>query len=251
MNKTILIIRKADEFSKILAANCFEIINLPLIETKPLANLSDFEAKLENLNKYHGIFLTSRNAARIFVEKLSEKRKIFYGKVYVLGKKSFEILKSSHLNLHYDKQANTAREMLESIASEDLKDRKFLFIRGDKSLRVLPDFLRHQAVADETIVYETHEIQIEISKRQLIAAKFGSGEIAATVLFSPSAAQSFLAQFGTEILHQTVIAAIGKTTADFFERQNLRVGFVSSKSNSEVFAGELTEYVKNRTMDNG
>lgn len=246
MSKTILVIRKPDEFSRILATSGFEIINLPLIETKPLADLSDFETKLENLNVYDGIFLTSQNAARIFDNKIREKHSNFNGKIYVLGEKSFKILRASKLDLVYEKSANTAREMLESIAPENLSDKRFLFIRGEKSLRVVPEFLANLSQVDEIIVYKTREIKVGIDKISILRERFEKGEIAAACFFGPSAAESFLAQFGADILHQIVIAAIGITTAEYFERQNLSVSFVSSKAAAEDFAVELIKFLQQK-----
>ncbi len=91
--KQVLVIRKHDEFSQILKGNNFEVVNLPLIETKEIEDLSDFEAQLEPSENYDGIFLTSEQAAQILVKKLLEKNTSFNGKVYVLGGRGFEILK--------------------------------------------------------------------------------------------------------------------------------------------------------------
>lgn len=242
--REILVIREFDAFSRILAEKGFEIINLPLIKTAPLKDLSDFEAKLENLKNYDGIFLTSRNAARIFAAKIREKKKNFGGKVYVLGKRSFDLLKTENLDLVFEKEANTAREFLEKIAPEFLKNRRFLFIRGEKSLRVVPEFLKiFNAEVDEAIVYETGKILVEADKVKSISEKIEKNEIAAACFFSPSAAESFLEQFGAEILHQTRIATIGKTTAEFLEKRNLKINFVSPKSSAEDFAAGLIEYL--------
>jgi uroporphyrinogen-III synthase len=233
----ILVIREFDNFSRTLAANGFEIINLPLIETRAIDDLSGFETQLESIENYDGVFLTSKQAAEIFRAKL----KTYYrGKVYVLGKRSYEMLKDANLNLHFDETANTAREVLENIALEELKDKNFLFIRGEKSLRIVPEFLSKTATVDEAVVYETRNITIEIDKinelREMI-------KLTAVCFFSPSAAISFIKQFGAEILHQTIITTIGKTTAEFFETRNLQVGFVSSKATAEDFAAELIEYL--------
>ena len=241
--RKILIIREFDNFSQILAANEFEIINLPLIETVAIDDLSG----LETIENYDGVFLTSKQAAEIFKEKVQTD---FCGKVYVLGKRSYEILKDGNLNLHFDETANTAREMIENIAPNELNGKRFLFIRGEKSLRIVPDFLSKIASVDEAIVYETRNIAVEIDKINELREKF---KFTAVCFFSPSAAQSFIEQFGAEILHQTVIAAIGKTTAEFFETRDLRVNFVSSKATAENFAVELIEYLINgkRKMENG
>jgi uroporphyrinogen-III synthase len=229
----ILVIREYDNFSRILAANNFEIINLLLIETVAIDNLSVFET-IEN---YDGVFLTSSKATEIFKANLEAD---YRGKVYVLGKRSYEILKGANLNLHYDESANTAREMLENIAPDELKNKHFLFIRGDKSLRIVPEFLAKTATVDEAIVYETRSIKVEIDKINELREK---NKFAAICFFSPSAAESFIEQFGAEILHQTVIATIGKTTAEFFETRNLQVNFVASKATAEDFATELIEYL--------
>jgi len=251
--KTILVIREYDYFSRILAESGFKIINLPLIETLPIKDLSDFEAKFEMFERYDGIFLTSAKAAEIFRAKLIEKKGNYCGKVYVLGRRSYEMLKGENLDLRFEESANTAREMLENIAPEDLKGKRFLFVRGEKSLRVVPDFLAQTATVDETIVYETREMAIEVGELKSLRENFEKGEIAAACFFSPSGAESFIKQFGAEITHQTIIAAIGKTTADYFERRNLSVGFISLKATAEDFAIELIDYLTNGKwkMENG
>lgn len=247
--KTILVIREYDDFSRILAADDYKIINLPLIETKAFDDLSDFDAKLAAIEEYDGIFTTSQNAARILAEKLREKNINFGGRVYVLGKRSYELLKTETLNLVYDETANTAREMLEKIAPEELKDKRFLFARGEKSLRVVPDFLSKIASVDEAIIYETRKIRIGIDQLKAIGEKIEAGEIFAACFFSLSAAESFIEQFAAKILHQTEIATIGTTTAEFFEKRNLRVGFISMKATAEDFAAELVEYLGRNIAD--
>ncbi len=134
--------------------------------------------------------------------------------------------------------------MLEKIAPEELKNKHFLFVRGEKSLRIVPEFLGELAKVDEAVVYTTRKINVEADKINEIREKIETGEIAAACFFSPSGAENFTEQFGKDILHQTIIATIGKTTADFFETRNLRVEYVSSKSNAEDFAVELVEYLR-------
>jgi uroporphyrinogen-III synthase len=242
--KKILVVREFDIFSRILAENNFETINLQLIETNISDDLRDFEAKIARIENYAGVFITSRHAARILSAKMREKDVRFSGKVYILGSRSFDILKTEKLNLIYDESANTAREMMENIAPGDLKGKRFLFVRGAKSLRVVPEFLAKFGEVDETIVYETHELSIGAEEFQSLRKRFEDEEVAAACFFSPSQVESFIKQFGAEILHQTCIATIGKTTAEYFERENLTVDFVSSKSTAEIFAVELIEYLR-------
>lgn len=243
--KTVLVAREHDNFSRILSESGLKIINLPLIETKSLDDLSDLEAKLARIEEFDGVFLTSAKAAEIFSAKSAEYCLKYGGKVYVLGSRSRKVLEAKNFDLIFDETANTAREMLENIAPEDLKKKRFLFVRGEKSLRVVPEFLGKFASVEEAVVYRTGEIAVEIAKKNELREKFESGEIAATCFFSPSQAEAFLEQFGAATAHQTIIAVIGKTTAEYFERRNLKADFVSSKATAPNFAVELIEYLTN------
>jgi len=247
--KTILVVREYDIFSRILAANDFEIINLPLIETKAINDLSEFETKLSAIENYDGVFLTSANAAEIFRTKLIARNINYRGKVYVLGKRSYAILNGANFDLHFDETANTAREMLEKITPEELKDKRFLFVCGDKSLRFVPEFLSKTAAVDEAVVYETRKIAVEIDKLKSLREEIEKGEIVCACFFSPSAAESFIEQFGAAFSHQTLIAAIGKTTAEVLEKRDLNVGFVSSTATAEDFAVELINFL-DRKVEN-
>lgn len=250
--KTVLVIRKTDEFSRILSEKGFETINLPLIETKPCGDLRGFQARLERAEMYDGIFLTSLPAAEVFAAQLREKNITFAGRVYVLGKRAFDALRAENLNLNFFPEANTAREMLEKIPPAELRDKRFLFIRGDRSLRAVPEFLENKSRVDEEIVYRTSEIEVGIAKIKTIREKFERREIAAACFFSPSAAESFWRQFGGEPLDQTCVATLGKTTAEFFAARNLKVEYVSPRASVKDFARGLSEYLTNgkRKMEN-
>jgi uroporphyrinogen-III synthase len=241
---SILVVREFDDFSRILAEAGFSVINCPTIVTVALENTSDFERRISALEIYDGIFLTSAKAAEIFRRKLRERKNRFGGKVYVLGRRGFDLLKDESLDLFFDETANTAREMLDKIAPEDIRHKRFLFARGEKSLRVVPDFLKTAATVDEAIVYKTEKVAVEVDKINKLGEKFGSGEIACACFFSPSAAQNFIEQFGAAFLHQTIIATIGKTTAEFIERHNLTVDFISTRATAENFAVELIDHLR-------
>ena len=140
--------------------------------------------------------------------------------------------------------ANTATEMLEKISADELKDKRFLFIRGEKSLETIPRYLNDLAVCDETIVYQNQPILLNPDSVSKISELFEKSEIAAICFFSPSGAEIFISNFGAKVLHQTKIATIGRTTAEFFERQNLRVDFISQKATAKDFAESLIEFLR-------
>ena len=242
--REILVVREFDNFSQFLLESGFKVINCPTIEVAPLEDLSEFEMKLDAIGNYDGVFLTSANATEIFRTKLNARNVDFHGKIYVLGKRSFDLLSGENLDLVFDKTANTAQEMLENIWLDELKNKRFLFVRGEKSLRVVPEFLEKIASVDEAIVYRSSGVTIADDKIKEIRAKSANGEIACACFFSPSAAESFLQQFGAEVLHQIKITVIGNTTAEFFERRDLTVDFVARRATAEDFAVELIEYLE-------
>ncbi len=250
---SVLVVREYDDFSRILTKAGFIVINRPTIEIFQFQNQANLARQLSDIESYDGVFLTSINAAQIFRETLRETAQTFSGKIYVLGNRTFQLLKNDTFDLVFDRTTNTAREMLEKIAPENLKDKRFLFVRGDKSLRVVPDFLSKIAAVEEVVVYGIKAAVISANEITAISEKIERAEIVCACFFSPSAAESFIDQFGTLILHQTIVTTIGKTTAEFFETRGLRVGFISSRATAEDFAIGLIEYLQNGKwkMENG
>jgi uroporphyrinogen-III synthase len=240
----ILVVRFSDNFSRILTRNGFSVVNSPTIETIECGNSHKLSGKISPLD-YDGIFLTSPRAAEIAWRELFSKKK-YRGKVYVLGQRSFEILKDKNLLLSFDETANTAREMLERIPTDELTGKRFLFIRGEKTVGTVSEYLKKIAALDEEIVYETRKSVVKKGLRNEIAAKLKNGQISAACFFSPSGAESFLEQFGPESLGKTKVAVIGKTTADFFAGRNLRIDFIATKATAEDFAVELIDFLKKR-----
>jgi uroporphyrinogen-III synthase len=239
-----LVAREFDEFSRILSERGFTVINCSTITTTLVEDLSDFEEKLHRLPRFDGLFLTSRKATEIFRKRLGESKSAFGGKVYVFGRRGFDLLKHEGLDLYFDDSAVTVQEMLEGIDPTDLKGKRFLIICGELSLSVVQDYLSRTSKVEKAIVYRTSAITVEPSKRAEIQIRAIRGEIGFMCFFSPSGANSFLKQFGTEVLKNTMIATIGKTTADYFAERNLKVDFISPKPTGGDFANGLIEYLK-------
>ena len=84
---TILVIRNDDEFGSRLVKAGFEIIHLPLVETRPVEDLDVLRSKLAVLSDYDGLFFTSPVAAEIFVRERN-RRNGFRGSVYALGRRA-------------------------------------------------------------------------------------------------------------------------------------------------------------------
>jgi uroporphyrinogen-III synthase len=236
----ILVIRRADRFSAILQESGFDTINLELVETHLLEDLSDLRSRLTSV-RYDGLFFTSPIAAEAFV-KIKAELNGLRSKAYVLGKRSREVLRDSPLELCYVDEANTADEMIDGFDAGEFTGKRFLFVRGDRSLRTIPEKLKDIAGVDEVVVYLTRPRAIAESLKNTIEARLSRGEIGWTCFFSPSGVDEYLRRFG-ETARNTAAAVIGSTTAEAARRADLTVKFVSPVAEAEGFARSLIEHI--------
>lgn len=243
MRTEILVIREKDRFSEILIEKNFSVTNFPLIKTEALADLSDLESCLAEIENFDGVFVTSVKATEIVSAKLNQTRKNFRGKFFVLGKRSNDLLIKSGCETFFIEQAATAEEFLSLIPNEELKNKRFLFPRGNRSLRFVPEKLAKIADVRETVVYETIDIDYDETKTGVIRKKLTTGKFAAVCFFSPSGVEKFLRTFKDFAQNELKIALIGKTTSRCAEDNNLRVDFVSTKPAAADFALETADFL--------
>ena len=245
--REILVIREKDRFSQILSERGFKVTNFPTVETEPLEDLSELDGLFSEIDAYDGIFLTSAKAAEIILAKFSERREKFHGKFYVLGKRSFELLVGAKYSPFFIEQAKTAEEMLALIPETELKGKRFLFPRGNLSLRVIPERLKGIAELREVMVYKTSATKTDPAQSDKILEKLKTGVYAAVCFFSPSGVESFLEKSGGGFEPGgTKIAVIGKTTAGAAATRDLPVDFVSATPSAEDFAAGLIDYLKTK-----
>ncbi|HEX8249350.1 MAG TPA: uroporphyrinogen-III synthase [Pyrinomonadaceae bacterium] len=238
----ILIAREFDKFSLRLKENGFEIINFPSIQTLPLEDLSKLDEKLEMLEKYDGLFFTSPKAAEVFLQR--NRKSGFRGKVYVLGNRTKSLFENTGFETVFGEKANTAEEFINSFERSEFAGKNLLFVRGDKSLRMIPELLKTVAEIDEIVVYRTIENSVDETLITEIREKLRRGAIDWICFFSPSGIESFVKTFGDFSPNEIKIAAIGATTAKKAAAKNLKVDFISPKASAEDFALGLIEYLR-------
>jgi uroporphyrinogen-III synthase len=240
----ILVIREPDLFSSILIEQGSTVINFPTIKIETLDDFIELDKVLTELETFDGVFITSPNAAQPFLERLKQKQVQFGGKFYILGNRTDELLTSFDCQRFFSDEIKTASELLNAIPESELKGKKFLILRGNRSLRVIPEKLKNIAEVREVVVYKTLappdvEKQADEIKRKLRVRK-----IVAVCFFSPSGVDGFLEIFTDFSQNDTKVAVIGQTTARYAEEKQLRVDFVSSKPTAETYALELTSYLR-------
>jgi uroporphyrinogen-III synthase len=222
----VIVARADDSFSQALRDAGIEVTNLELIRTEVLGDLSDLENYIERLDEYDGVFFSSPAAAKVFAEKAGPRLKPV---LYALGRRAATVLTDAGFTVRTIAEANTADEMLDGFGDEEFAGKKLLFVRGERSMRTIPDRLAAIARIDETQVYRTVETDVEtcdFDPRQDWIC-----------FFSPSAVEAFEKRFGA----QARVAAIGETTASHARELQFEIGLTASKATNEVFARELID----------
>lgn len=242
--REILVVRREDEFSRTLTANGYSVINCPVIRTARLDDLLELRKAVSLLDTFDGTFITSPTAADIFVGHASDQLATYHGRVFVLGRRSFDILDQTAANVFFDETANTAGEMLDAIGEEELRGKRFLIVRGNRSMRTVPEHLNGIADVEEVIVYRTVTVEVDNEQKREIREKADRGGIAVTCFFSPSGVESFVKQFGIDLLRHTVLAAIGETTGAALQTLGLKADVVASAADGEHFAADVLRYLK-------
>lgn len=245
----VLVIRHDDRFSSLLREAGFEVLNLELIKTEPIENLNRLDEGLGRIDEYDGLFFTSPNSAGIFVQRMNRSSRKFGGKIYVLGRRAKKILEQAGFDVAGSESANTASELLSFFDESEFAGKRFLFVRGEKSIRAIPELLGRVADVDEVAVYRTTEkspSQACVRKIRELLQRRGVDWIC---FFSPSGIERFVQLFSADVRDDLSVAAIGSTTAKKARETGMAVKFVSRKSNSEDFAWGLIKYLAARRAD--
>lgn len=237
----VLVIREFDEFSRILIDSGLKVINCPVIATVPVFDDPKMEEAFSTKADLDGVFITSPKAAEIFRSTLLACGRTFNRTVHVFGKRSFDLLKHCVPDIYFDESAATAKEMAQNIEQLHIKNKRFLFVCGDKALSDLPEFLGQNSSVERAIVYRTVQRTVDPSLRRTIESTANRREIAFVCFFSPSGVENFLAQFGSKVLECMRIAVLGKTTSSYLESRGFAVDVISVLPTAKAFADSLTK----------
>src|SRR3954451_5853951 len=183
-HSAVLVIRHIDNFSALLREAGFEVINLELITTQAIVDLTRLKENLSKLSEYDGLFFTSPVAAEIFVKERNGSNG-FHGDVYALGQRSRKVLEKAGLEVKNSDTVNTADEMLESFDTSEFAGKRFLFVCGEKSLRTIPEKLTGFATVDEIAVYSTIAAKVDGTFLKNLTGRISSAEIDRVCFFSP------------------------------------------------------------------
>src|SRR6187431_1432154 len=148
----VLVLRADDTFSSGLRQFGADVLNLALIDVQAVGDDTAITDAIGRLREYDGLFFTSSFAASIFLERLGSGRDILDTHIYVLGMRARRVFDRAGISVHYRGEANTAAEMIAAFGVDQFVGKKMMFVRGDRSMRSIPEILKDKAVIDELVV---------------------------------------------------------------------------------------------------
>jgi uroporphyrinogen-III synthase len=218
------------------------VVNVELVGSEVLNDLSGFENVIERLHDRDGVFFTSPVAAQVFVDHVKPALRPI---LYVLGRRASAVLIEAGFAVKTIPDANTAEEMLSAFGEDEFAGKKLLFVRGEQSMRTIPDTLAGKARMDEVAVYRTIDIEPSGTVASDIRHRLTSGELEWICLFSPSGVEDFEKRFGAVSVK---VGTIGETTAARARELGFKVEVVASRAANAVFAAELISKIKERQI---
>lgn len=221
-----------------------QVVCFPLIATVESDDLSELATAVRELASFDGVFITSRKAAEIFAREAANKIALERPKIFVLGERSFDILKTSGGDVWYHPEASTADEMLDRLGEMITPGGIYLFVRGERSLRTIPERIGPIAYVRECVVYRTTAAPGARDRVSGVLEILGDDERPIACFFSPSAVEEFSGLFGSDAFGRVRTAAIGKTTAEALRKHGSTPEIVSPSASAEALAAAVIELVK-------
>ena len=244
--RSVLVLRQQDDLSRILETREIPVINCPVIQTESVDDLTDLEKIIDGIDDFDAIFITSHSAAGVLVRYAEKIKAKFRGRLIILGRRSFDILKDTGLELRFDDRASSASELLDVLGIESFRGSRVLFIRGERSLRTIPERLSGIARVEEATGYRTIDFEVPGELKESILRDLDAEQIGMVCFFSPSGIESFDRQIGLDRLANVSIGSIGETTALALRERGVQVHLIASISEGSVFAAEVVEYLRKR-----
>jgi uroporphyrinogen-III synthase len=200
------------------------------IETKNIINKTTGNKILQLASKEIAVVFTSMNAAEAVIDCLKAINAEPEWTIYTLGGITNTILTNHFIESEVFSDATNATELAETIIENE--EEHVTFFCGNQRREELPKMLQEQNIkVDEIVVYETIETPVKIDK-----------DYNGILFFSPSAVKSFFSN--NKIHDDTVLFAIGKTTAKALKQYSMNKVLVGTLPNKEHLAQQAIEYLK-------
>ncbi|HVN49564.1 MAG TPA: uroporphyrinogen-III synthase [Bacteroidota bacterium] len=248
-NKFFLVTRTEEQsatFRSLLESRGAKTMCLPAIQIVDPDSWEDCDSAIWKLAEYFAVCFTSKNAVEKFISRIRSIRPnalhtLSDCKLFAVGEKTKAALYANGFSSAFVPQHASARELAAALHELGVKGQHILFPKSNIARIELPEQLRAAgATIDEVIAYKTvlpDPVHLDTA-RQMLQEK----RIDAATFFSPSSVVNVVEMLGTDLLAQTVIAAIGATTAEAVTQAGLHTNVVAPQATSESLASELERY---------
>ncbi|MDP2209193.1 MAG: uroporphyrinogen-III synthase [Bacteroidota bacterium] len=242
-NKTILITRsedQADDFIELIESRGGKAILFPTIKITDPDDWQECDRAIKALNSFDGIIFTSRNSVEKFIERMNSKniplsalRSMLF---FAVGEKTKSTIEKHNLKCFSVPETYTAENLADNIKTIGVKNKKFLFPRGNLGRDVIIDKLSgYGAEVKSVVVYKTERAIPE--NLHSIEAELLEGKIDVVTFTSPSTVKNFFSLFSentkVQFTKQTIFAVIGKVTAEVLRKFGIEPAVIAKPSTIE------------------
>jgi len=248
---------QSTSFGAALQQAGFEPVYFPVIETRPMDDLSMLDDALANLGRYAWVVFTSVNAVEIVFNRIQPSPRLrhpspFQGdgmevRVAAVGKKTAEALRLRGIEPFFVPDGFVSDEILPGLG--ELQGKWVLLPVAEIARKVLPQAITAAGgVAHEIAVYRT--LPAAVNAEGLAALKAGIDWITFT---SPSTVQNFAQiarQHGLDPLNlpgNPKIACIGPITEQATREEGLTVNVTAGEYTTEGLIAVISKQVHKET----
>jgi uroporphyrinogen III methyltransferase/synthase len=224
---------QASVLSRMLAERGAEAVELPVIETKELADTRELDGAIARLRDYHWVLFTSVNGVEEFWQRLRsmglDARWFEKIKIGAIGPATAGRLQGLGLYPDFISQEFTGESMIKGLAELGVAGCRILLPRSDIAPRELIEgLIKLGADPFEVTAYITSEASDSSSpSKQMLA----NGEIDVITFTSSSTVANLVKKIdgNIEMINRAKIACIGPMTASAAAKAGLRVDIVAQE----------------------
>jgi uroporphyrinogen III methyltransferase / synthase len=208
-------------------------VSFPTVRMVPPRDSAPLDGAIDRLASFHWLLFTSGNAARFFLERAAARgvgRLPDTLRVASVGPGTSREIRERGFPVHLAAGKHTAEGLVEALAAEGIRGKRFLFPRAESGREVLPEEIARRGGAVETVTAYRNE--------EPPADEGGGAAILADppdvcTFASPSAFRNFFLRLGEEaaasVLSRSRIAVIGEVTAAAVSERKFRVDILPER----------------------
>jgi uroporphyrinogen-III synthase len=204
-----------------------ELDVVSFIETEPVHSAEIYQEIENSLLQSSAVVFTSMNAVEAVANQLEGQQPDW--RIYSIGNATKQLVKKYFGEESIAGTADSAAELAEIIAEKGYDD-EVIFFCGNQRRDELPGILRNNDIeVNEIVVYETTAVPHNLKKKYQ-----------GILFFSPSAVESFFSN--NNVAEQTILFAIGNTTATTIKKYSNNRIIISDEPGKENLFRKMVEY---------